>query len=172
MPWTTPETFTAGQTLTAASMNIVSGNTNALTSARRLGYTERTTSYTADQNNAPASAVNIFTTSISWTAVAATYIVDFYCPSVYCASNGYTVIFACDSSGNGVGRLGVVYSSSGANGVPVYVRRAITYTAGAKTLNARAFYQTTGNGTLTAGDGTGSNDSPMYLALYGPVETT
>lgn len=29
MPWTTPETFTAGQTLTAASMNIVSGNANA-----------------------------------------------------------------------------------------------------------------------------------------------
>jgi hypothetical protein len=26
MPWTTPETFTAGQTLTAASMNVVSGN--------------------------------------------------------------------------------------------------------------------------------------------------
>ena len=26
MPWTTPETFTAGQTLTAASMNIVSEN--------------------------------------------------------------------------------------------------------------------------------------------------
>lgn len=26
MPWTTPETFTAGQTLTAASMNIVSAN--------------------------------------------------------------------------------------------------------------------------------------------------
>lgn len=29
MPWTTPETFTSGQTLTAASMNIVSGNANA-----------------------------------------------------------------------------------------------------------------------------------------------
>ena len=28
MPWTTPETFTAGQTLTAASMNVVSGNLN------------------------------------------------------------------------------------------------------------------------------------------------
>ena len=26
MPWTTPETFTAGQTLTAASMNVISGN--------------------------------------------------------------------------------------------------------------------------------------------------
>jgi hypothetical protein len=30
MPWTTPETFTAGQTLTAASMNIVSGNLSAI----------------------------------------------------------------------------------------------------------------------------------------------
>lgn len=29
MPWTTPETFTAGQTLTAASMNVLSGNANA-----------------------------------------------------------------------------------------------------------------------------------------------
>lgn len=30
MPWTTPETFTAGQTLTAASMNLIQGNLNAL----------------------------------------------------------------------------------------------------------------------------------------------
>jgi hypothetical protein len=30
MPWTTPETFTAGQTLTAASMNAISGNLDVL----------------------------------------------------------------------------------------------------------------------------------------------
>lgn len=30
MPWTTPETFTAGQTLTAASMNAISGNLDYL----------------------------------------------------------------------------------------------------------------------------------------------
>lgn len=30
MAWTTPETFTAGQTLTAASMNAISGNLNEL----------------------------------------------------------------------------------------------------------------------------------------------
>jgi len=30
MPWTTPETFTAGQTLTAASMNAISGNLTEL----------------------------------------------------------------------------------------------------------------------------------------------
>lgn len=30
MPWTTPETFTAGQTLTAASMNLINENLNAI----------------------------------------------------------------------------------------------------------------------------------------------
>lgn len=30
MPWTNPETFTAGQTLTAASMNLISGNLTEL----------------------------------------------------------------------------------------------------------------------------------------------
>ncbi len=30
MPWTTPETFTAGQTLTAASMNIISDDLSAI----------------------------------------------------------------------------------------------------------------------------------------------
>jgi hypothetical protein len=34
MPWTNPETFTAGQTLTAASMNIVSGNDSAIRAAQ------------------------------------------------------------------------------------------------------------------------------------------
>ena len=34
MAWTTPETFTAGQTLTAASMNAISANTEALREGR------------------------------------------------------------------------------------------------------------------------------------------
>lgn len=34
MPWTTPETFTAGQTLTAASMNAISGNLTELQAGR------------------------------------------------------------------------------------------------------------------------------------------
>lgn len=46
MPWTTPETFTAGQTLTAASMNAISGNLGAL--AR--GYVTHAT-YTTNQGS-------------------------------------------------------------------------------------------------------------------------
>lgn len=43
MPWTTPETFTAGQTLTAASMNKVSGN---LTELANIGSSAAWTSFT------------------------------------------------------------------------------------------------------------------------------
>lgn len=38
MPWTTPETFTAGQTLTAASMNIISGDLSYLYDELPRGY--------------------------------------------------------------------------------------------------------------------------------------
>ena len=38
MPWTTPETFTAGQTLTAASMNLIQGNLTALRGNRYAEY--------------------------------------------------------------------------------------------------------------------------------------
>jgi hypothetical protein len=37
MPWTNPETFTAGQTLTAASMNAMSGNVDFLRDGRPAG---------------------------------------------------------------------------------------------------------------------------------------
>lgn len=40
MPWTSPETFTAGQTLTAASMNVISENTRVL---RALANVQQTT---------------------------------------------------------------------------------------------------------------------------------
>lgn len=43
MPWTTPETFTAGQTLTAASMNALSGNDAMLADiGSRAAWTEYT----------------------------------------------------------------------------------------------------------------------------------
>lgn len=39
MAWTTPETFTAGQTLTAASMNLISGNLTELQAGRPSAVT-------------------------------------------------------------------------------------------------------------------------------------
>ena len=46
MPWTTPETFTAGQTLTAASMNIISGDLDYLYNDYPRGVLLHTTSNT------------------------------------------------------------------------------------------------------------------------------
>lgn len=47
MPWTTPETFTAGQTLTAASMNLISGNLGYLLAPPSCrAYRNSNTSYT------------------------------------------------------------------------------------------------------------------------------
>ena len=37
MAWTAPPTYTAGAILTAAQMNGISGDLNALTNGRRLG---------------------------------------------------------------------------------------------------------------------------------------
>ena len=70
MPWTTPETFTAGQTLTAASMNIVSGNLSYLYDdyARGvMGYVTKTT----DQNGVGTSATDISGLSVTFTAESA-----------------------------------------------------------------------------------------------------
>jgi hypothetical protein len=67
MPWTTPETFTAGQTLTAASMNIVSGN--AVASGRGiLGIATK-----ASNQTGITAQVDITDLSVTFTAVAGQY---------------------------------------------------------------------------------------------------
>jgi len=63
MPWTTPETFTAGQTLTAASMNVISGNLDALARGV-MDYSIKTSNQTGF-NGTPADVTGL---DVSWTA--------------------------------------------------------------------------------------------------------
>jgi len=63
MPWTNPETFTAGQTLTAASMNIVSENTRSL--AR--GYIARA-DRTSNVTISTSALANVTDLSVTFTA--------------------------------------------------------------------------------------------------------
>lgn len=65
MAWTTPETFTAGQTLTAASMNLISGNLTALPRGR-IGYAE----VTAAQSAIGSSITDLTGLSVTFTAEA------------------------------------------------------------------------------------------------------
>jgi len=57
MPWTTPETFTAGQTLTAASMNVISGNLDAVGGAW-TSYTPTWTNLTVGNATQSAAYMN------------------------------------------------------------------------------------------------------------------
>ena len=65
MPWTNPETFTAGQTLTAASMNLISGDLSFLPRGR-VGYAE----VTAVQTGISTSATDLTGLSVTFTAEA------------------------------------------------------------------------------------------------------
>jgi hypothetical protein len=69
MPWTTPETFTAGQTLTAASMNALSGNDGFLykpPAARIRMKSGQTITFTSGAyQNLSTDATNGFTTGNS-----------------------------------------------------------------------------------------------------------
>lgn len=67
MPWTTPETFTAGQTLTAASMNAITGNADA--SGRGILSVVSTSS----NQTGITSTTDITGLSITFTAVAGHY---------------------------------------------------------------------------------------------------
>ncbi len=173
MPWTTPETFTAGQTLTAASMNVLSGNLNALYApVRRIGFQTRTTAYTTTSGVAPGPA-NIFTTSISWTADGTSaYRCEFYAPSVSTASNAgaFLVVTFTTDGGTELSRITQTAFGDGTRGAiaPQYAVFYYTPAAGTATLNVRAYHGTAA-GTVDAGAGGAGALSPMFVAVYGPA---
>lgn len=176
MPWTTPETFTAGQTLTAASMNAISGNLNALTGARRLGFQTRTSNYTAEQS-AVSSAADVFNNDITFTADGtSTYWVEFYCGRVVSpnTSGVFAWIVLTDGGNNGLGTLGIVFNNAGTGfQIPVSTRAPYTPAAGSRTVNVRiVFGEASGMVFYGGSGGTSPGDMfPMWLAVYGP-ETT
>jgi hypothetical protein len=173
MPWTNPETFTAGQTLTAASMNIVSDNASALYASQRLlGYTRQTA--TGSVATTAAAPVNrLFSTGVTFTADGVSaYMVEVDIPYVITATNAgaYVVLYLCDSTGT-------VYATSGGNALgfssqgngtqaglgSFFARFRWTPTAGSKTVNIGATH-------AVAAGAIGSTAATMLasLAIYGP----
>ena len=172
MAWTPPPTYTSNEILTAAEMNDISGNLDALTASRRLGFESRATNYTANQS-ALASAADIFSSDITFTADGTvSYIVEFYCARVATGGAGAgaaTEIHLVDGTGTDLGVMGIVITPAAAQTSMMMCSR-IRYTpaAGSRTINARAVFVTSGNGVLYAANyGTGT-PFPMTLAVYGP----
>jgi hypothetical protein len=167
MPWTNPETFTAGQTLTAASMNVVSENLRMLYGMRRLANQTRTTNYSV---TSPTATGNVFSSAATFTADGtSTYIIEWSLPFVItgAATNILYVMFY-----DGATQLGQyeVYSAGSSIGVPVYGTRFYTPAAGSRSIQIAA-RQNAGTGEIRCGDGTGGNYLTAHLAVYGPVLT-
>lgn len=173
MAWSTPDNYTAGQTLTAASMQKISDDLNALYASQRLlGYTTQST--TAGVSTTAAAPVNrLFPTSITFTADGTSaYVVEVDIPYLSSATNAgaYVVLYLCDNSG-------AVYATSGGNALgfspqgngtqaglgSFYARFRWTPTAGSKTVNVGATH-------AVAAGSIGSTSATMLasLAIYGP----
>lgn len=167
MPWTTPETFTAGQTLTAASMNLINGNVSALYApVQRLGYQERTTDYTTT-TNLYASASDVFTTGITFTADGTSrYRVVFWASTVDTTASGRDLYLSLNIDGTETGRTNN-FDVSSRSGYTLYIERWHVFTSGSRTINFRGVH---GGGAVSmrAGNGTGTNAPPMWMAVYGP----
>jgi hypothetical protein len=173
MAWTNPKTdFSPGNVLTAAQMNAIGGDLDALTAARRLGFQSRATNYTANQT-ALASATDIFASDITFTAAGTvSYIVEFYCARVEtggASAGSATEVHLVDGTGTDLGVMGIVVTPAAAStSMMMCARVRYTPAAGSRTINARAVYVSAGNGTLHAATyGTGT-PFPMTLAVYGP----
>ena len=170
MAWTPPKTdFDPGDVLTAAEMNAIGENLDALTAGRRLGYVTHTSNVTVNQNSL-ASATDVFASDLTFTAVAATaYLVEFFCSRSIPGASDFITFNLVNGSGTGIGMFNINTS----NDIGIFSRFVYTPGAGSISINVRCL-RNSNNGTLYAGNGgTGTFDYlPISLAVFGPVTTT
>ena len=170
MAWTTPGTATAGEVLTAAFWNQnVRDNLNAVyTDIKRIGYVQRTTNYTASSSSF-AGAADVFASNISFTADGtSTYRIELFVAELTNEAATRALRVGLNLNGTQTGRSVLAYSATAAISVSGRVERYLIPAAGATTVNFR-FYHDTAQTNAIAGDGTGSNVFPMWMAVYGPI---
>jgi hypothetical protein len=165
MAWTTPDTYTAGQVLTAASMNKVSGDLNVIYAARRLAYQQSTSAYTCNQT-ALGSASDIFASDLTITADGANaYKIEWYFPYFDPGSTSVPRLHLVDGSGTDLSWLAVRTGN-----IEFMCNGSIYYTpsAGSASFNLRMTNGGSGSGTLGMGAGGAGNYNPGWMAVFGP----
>ena len=137
---------------------------------KRIGYVQRTTNYTASSSSF-AGAADVFASNISFTADGtSTYRIELFVPEVTNEAGTRAFRAALSLNGTQTGRSVLAYSPTASISVSGKVERYLIPAAGATTVNFR-FYHDTGQTTAIAGDGTGANVYPMWMAVYGPIIT-
>jgi hypothetical protein len=142
-------------------------------SIQRLAYQTSTSSYTT-ATTVPASAANVFATSLAFTADGtSSYLFEMYSPRVSTSAltNDFISMVLFDVGGAAsVGVTGFVQTPvANSNSTALHVRLFVTPTAGSKTYNMR-FVHGSSAGVAYAGSGGTTNTSfmPMFMAIYGP----
>jgi hypothetical protein len=117
----------------------------------------RTTNYTINQS-AFASATDIFSSDLTWTADGTTeYWIEFSCARLQTggSAGSEVVVSMTDGASNLIAHFGYVGTGDGtrSHSAPVFARIPYTPSAGTATINARGIYISAGNGTAYAGSG-------------------
>lgn len=153
----------------------LSGIDNKFAQIRRLGYVTNTSTYSLTSSTV-SGAANIFSSSITWTAVGSTaYRIEFFCPYGYTPTDvdTFVTVVLVDGSGNDLGKIGVVGPTQ-VSGKRAYGTINGTYyytpSVGTTTINARAYFTSSnGNGSALVGNTGGVGvQVPMFLSVYGP----
>lgn len=175
MAWTTPEDFTAGQVLTADSMDAISQNIVALQGARRIAHLTTATSYTVNQT-ALASASNVFATSATITPPSGGtgyYRVEFYCPRVQLPAGTAAICTIRLYNSGGSVDLGTIaeLKNNAAVTFQTPVMAVVPLTLAAQTvLNIRSIYTTTSGPVLGAGSAGSAQLHNMTMSVFGTFE--
>ena len=176
MAWTPPKTdFDPGDVLTAAEMNAIGGNLEALyVPIQRLAYQERTTTFSVTSTTDPGTT-DVFASDLTWTADGTSaYQVVFFCENMATGTtaNADVTVNLVTGGGTDLGRLAVVGVGDGtrAHYNTVYAVRWYTPAAGSASVNVRA-WRNLANGNLNAGAGGPGTTMPMWMAVYGPALT-
>ena len=129
-----------------------------------LGYVERTTNQSVTATTF-AGASEVFATDLTFVADGSPVLVEFYCPQVSIGGT-YIVINLSNGSSTDMGQISY-------NGVSTAVNTQYRYTpsAGAQTLNVRAWVQS-GTGQVSSGAGGSGQYPPTFLRVSKIVQAT
>ena len=180
MAWTTPGTAVAGAVLEADLWNSdVRDNTQYLKdevdaisqSVQQLGYQTRTTYSSVTSVTSFASALDFFSTGITFAADGSSaYRVELFLPTYDLSATGRDIFMGLSVGGTETGRF-QIFDVNSRSGGGYFGVRYLTPTAGSTTINFRHYCGGAYSTDIRAGNGTGTNYMPAWMAVFGPALT-
>lgn len=161
MAWTTPRTWVAGETISAAQLNAnVRDNTNAL--YREISYTERTTDVSITATT-EAGATTILTAAAFTANGTDAYEISCFGSRLQLPGAGLTTTLWLYLDGASVGQIGYYHGNAG--DAVVTVSRRLVPASGSRTFSLRGSNSTGATSTFYAGTGGSGLFVPAFIRI-------